>query len=116
MTDDQGYGVSGTFGGVIPTPSMDRIAARKEANAMRSIQSPENFICIFCSLARFCIADAAKPFHSLKTSAVGLARTLEDERNPYPPWPPSHSIHDRKKPIPTKPGKEVLPWISPVAT
>src|SRR5258705_13925482 len=26
MTDDQGYGVSGTFGGVIPTPGMDRIA------------------------------------------------------------------------------------------
>ena len=26
MTDDQGYGISGTFGGVIPTPSMDRIA------------------------------------------------------------------------------------------
>jgi arylsulfatase A-like enzyme len=26
MTDDAGYGVSGTFGGVIPTPSMDRIA------------------------------------------------------------------------------------------
>src|SRR5215470_9050960 len=26
MTDDQGYGVSGTFGGVIPTPSMGRIA------------------------------------------------------------------------------------------
>src|SRR5258708_12486581 len=26
MTDDQGYGVSGTFGGVIPTPSMDRLA------------------------------------------------------------------------------------------
>src|SRR5712672_2563128 len=25
MTDDQGYGVSSTFGGVIPTPSMDRI-------------------------------------------------------------------------------------------
>jgi hypothetical protein len=25
MTDDQGYGVSGTFGGVIPTPAMDRI-------------------------------------------------------------------------------------------
>ncbi|MGB8804208.1 MAG: hypothetical protein WCC93_04720, partial [Chthoniobacterales bacterium] len=23
MTDDQGYGVSGTFGGVIPTPAMD---------------------------------------------------------------------------------------------
>src|SRR6266496_3363166 len=26
MTDDQGYGVYSTFGGVIPTPSMDRIA------------------------------------------------------------------------------------------
>ncbi len=26
MTDDQGYGVSGTFGGVIPTPGLDRIA------------------------------------------------------------------------------------------
>jgi arylsulfatase A-like enzyme len=26
MTDDQGYGVSGTFGGVIATPALDRIA------------------------------------------------------------------------------------------
>src|SRR5450432_3779513 len=26
MTDDQGYGVSGTFGGVIPTPGLDRVA------------------------------------------------------------------------------------------
>src|SRR5260370_33640271 len=26
MTDDQGYGVSGTFGGVIPTPGLVRIA------------------------------------------------------------------------------------------
>lgn len=26
MTDDQGYGVSGTFGGVVPTPAMDRVA------------------------------------------------------------------------------------------
>src|SRR5450755_4704609 len=26
MTDDQGYGVSGTFGGIIPTPTLDRIA------------------------------------------------------------------------------------------
>ncbi|MGB6347871.1 MAG: arylsulfatase, partial [Methyloceanibacter sp.] len=26
MTDDQGYGITGTFGGVIPTPAMDRIA------------------------------------------------------------------------------------------
>jgi arylsulfatase A-like enzyme len=27
MTDDQGYGVSGTFGGVIPTPASDSVAA-----------------------------------------------------------------------------------------
>src|SRR6478736_2759294 len=26
MTDDQGYGVTSTFGGVIPTPTMDRVA------------------------------------------------------------------------------------------
>jgi arylsulfatase len=26
MTDDQGYGVSGTFGGVVPTPALDRVA------------------------------------------------------------------------------------------
>jgi hypothetical protein len=27
MTDDQGFGAPSTFGGVIPTPTMDRIAA-----------------------------------------------------------------------------------------
>ena len=26
MTDDAGYGVSGTFGGVVPTPALDRVA------------------------------------------------------------------------------------------
>src|SRR5258708_11027740 len=26
MTDDQGYGVSGTFAGVVPTPAFDRVA------------------------------------------------------------------------------------------
>jgi arylsulfatase A-like enzyme len=26
MTDDQGYGVTSTFGGVVPTPAMDRVA------------------------------------------------------------------------------------------
>src|SRR6266704_5006065 len=26
LTDDQGYGVSGTFGGVVPTPALDRVA------------------------------------------------------------------------------------------
>jgi arylsulfatase len=27
MIDDTGFGVSSTFGGVIPTPNLDRIAA-----------------------------------------------------------------------------------------
>jgi arylsulfatase len=27
MTDDQGYGISSTFGGVIPTPTLDRLAS-----------------------------------------------------------------------------------------
>src|SRR5260221_14494520 len=26
MTDDAGYGVPGTFGGIVPTPAMDRVA------------------------------------------------------------------------------------------
>jgi hypothetical protein len=26
MTDDQGYGVSGTFGGIVPTPALERVA------------------------------------------------------------------------------------------
>ncbi len=36
MTDDQGYGVAGTFGGVIPTPGMDRVA--KYGAALHAIQ------------------------------------------------------------------------------
>src|SRR3979409_2055630 len=38
MTDDQGYGVSGTFGGVIPTPALERIAKA----GCRSTQLPYN--------------------------------------------------------------------------
>src|SRR5262245_8212447 len=33
MTDDTGFGVSSTFGGVIPTPTLDRIAADGHRNA-----------------------------------------------------------------------------------
>jgi hypothetical protein len=33
MTDDQGYGVAGTFGGVIPTAALDRIASAPGNNA-----------------------------------------------------------------------------------
>ena len=41
MTDDQGYGVSGTFGGVIPTPTMDRIAQ----NGLRYTQFHSTALC-----------------------------------------------------------------------
>jgi arylsulfatase A-like enzyme len=41
MTDDQGYGVSGTFGGVIPTPSLERIAQA----GLRYIQFHSTALC-----------------------------------------------------------------------
>src|SRR6516162_9418936 len=41
MTDDQGYGVSSTFGGVIPTPTLDRIAA----NGLRYTQMHSTALC-----------------------------------------------------------------------
>src|SRR5690554_349678 len=41
MTDDAGYGVSGTFGGVIPTPALDRIAD----NGLRYTQFNSTSLC-----------------------------------------------------------------------
>jgi arylsulfatase A-like enzyme len=41
MTDDQGYGVSGTFGGVIPTPALDRVAK----NGLRYTQFNSTSLC-----------------------------------------------------------------------
>ena len=41
MTDDQGYGVSGTFGGVIPTPALDRVAK----NGLRYTQFHSTALC-----------------------------------------------------------------------
>jgi arylsulfatase len=41
MTDDAGYGISSTFGGVIPTPSLDRIAA----NGLRYTQMHSVALC-----------------------------------------------------------------------
>jgi len=41
MTDDAGYGVPGTFGGVIPTPSLDRIAN----NGLRYTQFHSTALC-----------------------------------------------------------------------
>jgi len=41
MTDDQGYGVPSTFGGVIPTPNLDRIAK----SGLRYIQFHSTALC-----------------------------------------------------------------------
>src|SRR5207245_10467086 len=41
MTDDQGYGVSGTFGGVITTPALDRVAIA----GLRYIQFHSTALC-----------------------------------------------------------------------
>ena len=41
MTDDQGYGVAGTFGGVIPTPTLDRVAK----NGLRYTQFHSTALC-----------------------------------------------------------------------
>ena len=50
MTDDQGYGVSGTFGGVIPTPALDR--DRQGRSALHGVQ-----------LDRALLADARRADH-----------------------------------------------------
>ena len=41
IADDQGYGVPGTFGGVIPTPNLDRIAK----SGLRYIQFHSTALC-----------------------------------------------------------------------
>jgi len=41
MTDDAGYGVAGTFGGVIPTPVLDKLAA----NGLRYTQFASTALC-----------------------------------------------------------------------
>lgn len=41
MTDDSGYGVASTFGGVIPTPALDRVAA----NGLRYTQMHSTALC-----------------------------------------------------------------------
>lgn len=41
MTDDQGYGVSGTFGGVVPTPTLDQLAK----NGLRYTQMNSTALC-----------------------------------------------------------------------
>src|SRR6476661_10228646 len=63
MTDDQGYGVSGTFGGVIPTPAMDRIAnagLRYTQFHSTALCSPTRAALITATITRWASASSPK--------------------------------------------------------
>ena len=64
MTDDQGYGVSGTFGGVIPTPALDR--DRQGGTALHAVP-----------LHRAVLADARGADHRPQPSLGRLRRDRE---------------------------------------
>ena len=61
MTDDQGYGISSTFGGVIPTPALDRVA--KAGSALHAV-----------SFHRALFAHARRAYHRAQPSFRGLRR------------------------------------------
>ena len=67
MTDDQGFGAPGTFGGVIPTPSMDRLAAQ----GLRYTNFHSTAI---CSSTRAAII-TGRNHHSVGFGVVGEAAT-----------------------------------------
>jgi arylsulfatase A-like enzyme len=67
MTDDQGYGVSSTFGGVIPTPSLDRIAQA----GLRYTQFHSTAL---CSPTRAALI-TGRNHHSVGTGVIGELST-----------------------------------------
>src|SRR5467141_266066 len=67
MTDDQGYGVSGTFGGVIPTPALDRVAKA----GLRYTQFHSTAL---CSPTRAALI-TGRNHHSVGNGVVGEAST-----------------------------------------
>src|SRR5271165_1945898 len=67
MTDDQGYGVSGTFGGVIPTPALERIAK----SGLRYIQFHSTSL---CSPTRAALI-TGRNHHSVGTGIIGELST-----------------------------------------
>jgi hypothetical protein len=67
MTDDQGYGVSGTFGGVIPTPSLDRVARA----GLRYTQFHSTAL---CSPTR-AVLITGRNHHSMGTGIIGELST-----------------------------------------
>ena len=67
MTDDEGYGVSSTFGGVIPTPSLDRVAAA----GLRYTQFHSTAL---CSPTRAALI-TGRNHHSVGTGIIGELST-----------------------------------------
>ncbi len=67
MTDDQGYGVSSTFGGVIPTPALDRVAKA----GLRYIQFHSTAL---CSPTRAALI-TGRNHHSVGTGVIGELST-----------------------------------------
>ena len=67
MTDDQGYGVSGTFGGVIPTPALDRVA-----NA--GLRYTQFHSTALCSPSRAALI-TGRNHHSVGTGIIGELST-----------------------------------------
>jgi arylsulfatase A-like enzyme len=67
MTDDQGYGVSSTFGGVIPTPALDRIAKA----GLRYIQFHSTAL---CSPTRAALI-TGRNHHSVGSGVIGELST-----------------------------------------
>src|SRR5258707_7696667 len=67
MTDDEGYGVSGTFGGVIPTPPLDRIAKA----GLRYTQFHSTAL---CSPTRAALI-TGRNHHSVGTGVIGELST-----------------------------------------
>src|SRR6202051_2859148 len=101
MTDDQGYGVSGTFGGVIPTPSMDRIADA----GLRYTQ--------FCSTA-LCSPTRAALITGRNHHSVGFG-VIGEMSNGYPGYDSVYGFRggetDQWTPYLFRNTSQIFPWI-----
>jgi arylsulfatase A-like enzyme len=67
MTDDQGYGITSTFGGVIPTPSMDRLA-------QAGVRYTQFHSTALCSPTRAALI-TGRNHHSVGTGVIGEMST-----------------------------------------
>jgi hypothetical protein len=77
MTDDAGYGVFGTFGGVIPTPALDRIAQA----GLRYTQFHSTAL---CSPTRAALSGPC-PESALRSAAI--SSLIRPRRSSQPPQP-----------------------------